>query len=136
MKKFLFIPLLPSIFILLLIISSCSKTENILIEETHPSVVVSDAGPDRGILLPRDTVTLEGSGMAYRSTVTSYLWTKISGPAAGIIVNKYSPVTLLRDLVAGVYKFELLVINSDGKMAKDKVCVTVYDDDPCPGCGD
>ena len=48
---------------------------------------VADAGLDQTITLPANTVTLSGSGSDADGTISSYNWTKISGPLSYTIVN-------------------------------------------------
>ena len=58
-------------------------------------------------------------------TITSYKWTKISGPSGYNIVNASSPVTDVTGLVEGVYQFELKVTDNDGATGTDAMQVTV-----------
>ena len=47
----------------------------------------ANAGTDQTITLPTNTVSLSGSGTDPDGTISSYSWTKISGPASGTITN-------------------------------------------------
>ncbi|MGN6297559.1 MAG: PKD domain-containing protein, partial [Ginsengibacter sp.] len=47
----------------------------------------ANAGSDKSITLPTNSVALSGSGVDTDGSVTSYQWTKISGPASGAINN-------------------------------------------------
>jgi hypothetical protein len=85
----------------------------------------ANAGPDQVITLPTNTTTLSGSGNDPDGTITAYNWTKISGPAAGTIVNATSAATAITGLVQGIYKFELKVTDNSGAVGKDTVQVTV-----------
>src|SRR6185312_14625575 len=57
--------------------------------------------------------------------ISSFLWTKISGPTAYKIVNATSPVTDVTGLIQGIYQFELKVTDNSGATAKDTVMITV-----------
>jgi hypothetical protein len=57
--------------------------------------------------------------------ISSYLWTKISGPASSSIMNSRSAKTLVKTLAAGIYQFELKVVDNKGLSAKDTVRVIV-----------
>ena len=85
----------------------------------------ANAGPDQTITLPTNTVNLNGSGTDPDGTISTYLWTKISGPAAGIITNAAAAATPVTGLVAGIYKFELKVTDNSGATARDTMQVTV-----------
>jgi hypothetical protein len=85
----------------------------------------ANAGADQVITLPVNTVTLAGSGTDPDGTITAYVWTKISGPAAGTITNAAAASTTVTGLVQGVYKFELKVTDNSGATGKDTMQVTV-----------
>ena len=90
----------------------------------HPPVAC--AGADRTITLPTDTVTLDGScSTDSDNNITSYLWTKIGGPASLTIANANVVTTLVSNLTEGIYQFELKVIDAGGLFSKDTVQVTV-----------
>jgi PKD domain len=87
---------------------------------------IADAGNDTTIILPFNTVMLDGS----RSTdpdnnIVSYLWTKISGPSSFSIVNANASQTQVINFVQGVYQFELKVTDNDGLISKDTVIIEV-----------
>jgi len=86
---------------------------------------VANAGTDQTITLPTNTVTLSGSGSDLDGTVVSYVWTEISGPSSGNIVNANSPSTDVTGLVQGVYQFQLTVTDNIGATATDIVSITV-----------
>ena len=86
---------------------------------------VASAGPDQTITLPNSGVTLSGSGSDADGTIVSYLWTKISGPSAGIIGNVNTASTVASGLVQGVYQFQLEVKDNNGATANNVTQVTV-----------
>ena len=86
---------------------------------------VAHAGSDIIITLPVNNTTLSGSGTDADGTVVSYVWNKISGPAAFSIVNTTSAITGISGLVQGTYKFELKVTDNDGAIGKDTMQVIV-----------
>ncbi|MBK5273107.1 MAG: T9SS type A sorting domain-containing protein, partial [Bacteroidia bacterium] len=85
----------------------------------------ANAGPDKTINLPTDLVTLTGDGTDADGTITSYQWTKISGPDQFFIVSLTQPQTVINNLVQGVYQFELIVTDNLGAIGRDTVIVTV-----------
>jgi parallel beta-helix repeat protein len=86
---------------------------------------VAYAGVDQTITLPTNSTSVAGTGTDADGTISSYLWTKISGPTVFNIVNSVSPVTDISSLVQGVYLFELKVTDNNGAIAKDTMQVTV-----------
>ncbi|MBS1509716.1 MAG: right-handed parallel beta-helix repeat-containing protein [Bacteroidetes bacterium] len=86
---------------------------------------VANAGPDQLITLPTNSVTLSGSGTDPDGTVTAYLWTKISGPAAGTITTPAAASTTITGMAGGIYKFELKVTDNNGAVGRDTIQVTV-----------
>ncbi len=86
---------------------------------------VANAGADKSIILPTNTVSLTGTGTDTDGTIVGYLWSKISGPAQFAIVNANSASTAINNLVQGVYSFELTVTDDKGAVGKDTVVVTV-----------
>ncbi|MBX3255048.1 MAG: T9SS type A sorting domain-containing protein [Chitinophagaceae bacterium] len=87
---------------------------------------VANAGADQTIQLPENSVTLDGSiSTAPSGNIQSYKWRKISGPAKGTILSDISAVTTVGDLEAGVYEFELSVVDNAGVSGIDIVKITV-----------
>ena len=86
---------------------------------------VANAGVDMSITLPLITTILSGTGTDANGTISSFAWSKIAGPAAGIIVSPNMAVTSINSLVQGVYQFELTVSDNNGATAKDTVQITV-----------
>ena len=85
----------------------------------------ANAGIDQTISLPTSTVNLSGSGTDPDGTISSYAWTKVSGPASGTITSATSASTTVTGLAQGVYKFELKVTDNSLAVTKDSMQVTV-----------
>lgn len=86
----------------------------------------ANAGSDQAIQLPTSTVTLTGSGSDPDGSIASVQWTKISGPASGIIVSPNSNTTQITGLTAGTYVFQFSVTDNAGAITTDQVTVVVY----------
>src|SRR6185503_9004055 len=82
---------------------------------------VANAGADWTITLPANSLTVTGSGSDADGTISSYSWTKISGPSGYNIVNATSAATSINELVQGVYQFQLQVTDNSGATGKDVV---------------
>ena len=85
----------------------------------------ANAGSNIVITLPTNSTTLTGSGTDSDGTITSYAWTRISGPATYTLANANAATTALNNLVQGVYIFRLTVTDNSGATATDDVMVTV-----------
>ncbi|HQY10584.1 MAG TPA: T9SS type A sorting domain-containing protein [Ferruginibacter sp.] len=100
-------------------------TMQVIVNATPNTPPTANAGPDQTITLPTNSVILSGSGTDPNGTVTAYLWTKISGPAAGTITNPNVAATSVTGLVVGTYQFELRVTDNNGAFGRDTMRVIV-----------
>lgn len=98
-------------------------TVNPVIPVNNPPV--PNAGIDQTITLPINSVTLSGSATDSDGTVTTYAWTLVSGPNTPTIVTPASPSTLVNNLIAGTYVFQLKVTDNSGATATDTIQVIV-----------
>ena len=88
----------------------------------------AEAGPDRTISLPTDSVIVDGSASADPDgSIVVWLWTKLSGPSLFSINDPSSLRTLVKSLRAGVYSFELTVTDNKGFSDRDTMLVIVVD---------
>ena len=85
---------------------------------------VANAGLNIVITLPTNIATLVGGGTDNDGSITSFSWTKISGPAMSF-ANASSSITVISGLVQGNYIFQLLVTDNSGGTATAQVQVTV-----------
>jgi len=98
-------------------------------ENNKPPIAI--AGPDQVITLPTDSVLLDGSSSSDPDgTISKWLWTKISGPASFVIPNSSIPNSVVKNLIKGIYQFELKVTDNNGLFAKDTLQITVLDLSP------
>lgn len=86
---------------------------------------VANAGSDQTITLPVNTVNLSGSGTDPDGSISSYAWSKISGPAQYTIVSPAQAQTVINNLLQGVYVFRLTVTDNSGATADAFVTITV-----------
>jgi hypothetical protein len=120
------------------LILSCKKEiscEGCGVNNKPPTAV---AGLDQVITLPADSISLDGSASTDPDgTISVWLWTKISGPASFTINNSSVSNSVVKNLVKGVYQFELKVTDNSGVSAKDTMQVIVNDQViPPVSCGD
>jgi Domain of unknown function (DUF4082)/Bacterial Ig-like domain/Bacterial Ig domain/Secretion system C-terminal sorting domain len=80
----------------------------------------ANAGNNQTITLPVSTVTLNGTGST--GTITSYAWTKISGPNTPVITTPAAATTTVTGLIQGTYVFQLAI---NGGTSLSQVTVVV-----------
>jgi hypothetical protein len=86
---------------------------------------VAKAGNSQSIILPTNSITLNGSGTDADGFITGYSWTRISGPTQFNISSPAQPQTTVTGLVEGIYQFELKVTDNLGAVGKDTITVIV-----------
>src|SRR4030095_8469035 len=105
---------------------SAKDTIIVTVDSDPTHAPVANAGADQIIALPTNAVTLDGSSSSDPdNNITSYQWTKISGPSSFNISNSNAIQTQVINLIEGIYRFELKVIDAGGLFSKDTVQVTV-----------
>ena len=87
---------------------------------------IANAGADQTITLPTNIVTLNGSASSDPdNNITTYVWTKISGPSSFVINNGNTVQTQVTNLAEGHYQFKLIVTDAGGLFSEDTVQVNV-----------
>lgn len=97
----------------------------VTVKPANNQAPTANAGPDQTITLPSNTVTLNGSGSDPDGSISSYQWTKISGPSQFSIASPNNAQTVVNSLVQGVYQFQLTVTDNKGATASSTVTITV-----------
>jgi hypothetical protein len=85
----------------------------------------ANAGRDMVVYLPSNAVIVKGSGTDTDGSISSYQWTKIRGPVAGVLSGTSSPTLSASKLVAGAYVFRLTVKDNKGQVDTDDMLVKV-----------
>jgi hypothetical protein len=85
---------------------------------------VVNAGVDMSIVLPTNSLSLQGTATDTDGTIASYAWTKIAGGAATLSGASTSLLSL-SSLVEGAYTFRLTVTDNYGATVADEVVVNV-----------
>jgi predicted esterase len=86
---------------------------------------VVNAGGDKSITLPQNSVALTGSATDADGTVVSYNWTQQSGPSTAAITNASSTTCTVGNLIAGTYIFRLTARDNGNATGYKDVTVTV-----------
>lgn len=84
----------------------------------------ANAGTDQTITLPTTSVTLGGSGTDSDGSISSYLWSLVSGGSV-TFVSPTSASTVVNGLTTGTYVFRLTVTDNGGATGTDDITVTV-----------
>jgi ribosomal protein L14 len=85
----------------------------------------ANAGSNQTIQMPAATASLTGTGKDADGTISTYAWTKQSGPGSGTISSASTANTNVTGLVQGVYVFNLTVTDNQGATATASVQVTI-----------
>jgi gliding motility-associated-like protein len=95
-----------------------------VLPELANALPVANAGPDKQVTLPTNTLACNGSGTDSDGSIVSYSWIKISGPSA-TLANANTATLTVSGLATGVYTFRLTVTDDDGATASDEVQIIV-----------
>jgi parallel beta-helix repeat protein len=100
---------------------------DIAIVTVNPANVLPtvSAGADRSITLPTNSLTITGTATDSDGTITT-LWTKLSGPAAGVISNASILAPTITALTAGTYTYELKATDNDAGVKRDTMQLIVW----------
>lgn len=85
---------------------------------------VANAGPDKNLTLPTNSVVMSGSGSDSDGSIASYAWSKVSGGTATLGGTSTANLSA-SGLVQGSYTFRLTVKDDKGATKSDDVNVNV-----------
>ena len=88
---------------------------------------VANAGADKTLLLPGNSIHLAGSAKDSDGQVVSYKWTQVSGPTQTAVSYSNYATCKVQYLKQGTYTFRLTVKDDDGAVDTDDVIVKVSD---------
>ncbi|GBR75120.1 hypothetical protein NO1_2173, partial [Candidatus Termititenax aidoneus] len=97
----------------------------ITIETVPPGRPVANAGEDKTIRLPENSVELDGSKSRDPNGTFTCQWKQLEGPGGYRISGSNTEKLKLNNLQEGVYVFELTITDNDGNTHADRVTVTV-----------
>ena len=98
---------------------------SIVVKPVPNKAPIANAGIDKTITLPSNSVTMTGSGADADGKIASYSWSKISGPVQFSVSNLSLPNSVVGNLVVGTYVFRLTVKDNSGATAYDDVSIVV-----------
>jgi hypothetical protein len=103
--------------------SSTSSVTITVNPQNFPPVV--SAGSNQTITLPTSSVTLTGTATDATGTISTYLWTQVSGPNTATITSKAAISSTVTGLIAGSYVFQLKATDNLGLAGNATVTITV-----------
>lgn len=106
-----------------------TSTDNTIVVVAKADITANEApfanaGDDKTIVLPENSVTLTGTGLDLDGSITSYSWAKTAGPPAWLNNSRTTTMTAI-NLIAGTYTFRLTVTDNNGATGYDNVIVIV-----------
>nr|XP_013796599.1 PREDICTED: dyslexia-associated protein KIAA0319 homolog isoform X2 [Apteryx mantelli mantelli] len=110
---------------------SSASVLSITVKEENNSPPRAHAGGKHVLVLPNNSVTLDGSRSADDQGIVSYLWIRDGqSPAAGDVIcgSDHEAVLQLTNLVEGIYTFHLKVTDAKGDSDIDTATVEVWPD--------
>ena len=107
------------------IVSRSGNPDTPVIPATGNTSPVAYAGEDVFVLMPLNFAKLNGSASDYENNISRVNWSKISGPGSYAFEKQGSLDTKVKNLVKGVYHFELTVTDEMNLVDKDTMVVTV-----------
>jgi hypothetical protein len=85
----------------------------------------ANAGADQTVAYPGTSTTLVGSGFDIDGTISTYAWTRISGPNTPTFGTSTAATTTVTGMTSGIYVFRLTVTDNSGGIGFDEITVRV-----------
>jgi dienelactone hydrolase len=105
--------------------SGNTDTDYVKLTVNQPNVLPTvNAGTDKSITLPTNSVMLTGTASDSDGTIATYAWTKVSGSTATLTGGNTANLSASA-LTSGAYVFRLTVTDNQGGKKSDDVSVTV-----------
>ncbi|XP_070312324.1 dyslexia-associated protein KIAA0319 homolog isoform X3 [Odocoileus virginianus] len=99
-------------------------------ENNRPPVAV--AGPDKELILPVESTTLDGSGSSDDHGIVFYRWERVRGPSAVEMENFDKAIATVSGLQVGTYHFRLTVKDQQGLSSTTTLTVAVKKENNSP----
>jgi len=103
---------------------------------TNEGTPTADAGDNLFVLLPSNSVIIDGSNSQDDGVINDYSWQQVSGPNNANLNGTNTAVLTASDLVEGEYVFRLTVTDDELLTDSDDVTVTVTTGAPMADAGD
>nr|XP_006051260.2 dyslexia-associated protein KIAA0319 homolog [Bubalus bubalis]XP_006051261.2 dyslexia-associated protein KIAA0319 homolog [Bubalus bubalis]XP_025122201.1 dyslexia-associated protein KIAA0319 homolog [Bubalus bubalis]XP_025122205.1 dyslexia-associated protein KIAA0319 homolog [Bubalus bubalis]XP_025122213.1 dyslexia-associated protein KIAA0319 homolog [Bubalus bubalis]XP_025122216.1 dyslexia-associated protein KIAA0319 homolog [Bubalus bubalis]XP_025122220.1 dyslexia-associated protein KIAA len=110
--------------------STAVVTVTVQPENNRPPVAV--AGPDKELILPVESTTLDGSRSSDDHGIVFYRWERIRGPSAVEMENFDKAIATVSGLQVGTYHFRLTVKDQQGLSSTTTLTVAVKKENNSP----
>ena len=90
----------------------------------QPQAPIVSAGSDLTVLLPTNSVSIQGSASDADGSIASVSWSQVSGPSAAVLSQNGTSL-VASELVAGTYSFRLTAVDNSGLSSSDTMNVVV-----------
>jgi endo-1,4-beta-D-glucanase Y len=104
---------------------TASDDVSVVVNPSGNVAPTANAGADKSITLPTNSVVINGTGTDSDGTISTYAWTRVSGPNTPTLTNANTTSLTASGLIAGTYVFRLTVTDNGGLTASDDVNVVV-----------
>ncbi|MBL7856264.1 MAG: gliding motility-associated C-terminal domain-containing protein [Cyclobacteriaceae bacterium] len=99
---------------------------NVRVNPPLPNVPpIVSAGINTIITLPTNSLTITATVTDSDGTISSILWSQVSGPANATLSGTTTPILSAQNLVEGIYLFRITATDNNGGVSFDEVSVTV-----------
>jgi beta-glucanase (GH16 family) len=96
---------------------------------------IANAGQDQLIVLPTDTVVIDGTGSQDDGVIMTFAWQQLSGPSIATLSGENTAILTASDLIEGAYVFRLTTTDDEALEDHDDVTVTVATASPMAFAG-
>ena len=115
--------LIAGVYVFQIQLNGTGPTDQVQITVNPAPQPVANAGTNQTITLPTSSVTVSGSGST--GTITSYSWTRVSGPNTPTITTPTTVSTTITGLIQGTYVFQLALNGQTSGTAVSQMTVIV-----------
>uniref|UniRef100_A0A8C3WE71 KIAA0319 n=1 Tax=Catagonus wagneri TaxID=51154 RepID=A0A8C3WE71_9CETA len=104
----------------------------VVVQPEHNRPPVAVAGPDKELVFPVESATLDGSGSTDDHGVVFYHWEHVRGPSAVEMENMDQAIATVSGLQVGTYCFRLTVKDQEGLSSTTTLNVAVKKENNSP----
>ncbi|KAM6087875.1 dyslexia-associated protein KIAA0319 homolog [Chlamydotis macqueenii] len=104
----------------------------LIVQPENNSPPVAVAGPDKELIFPVESTTLDGSKSQDDQGIVFYHWENISGPSSVQMENGDRAIATVTGLQVGTYRFRLTVKDQQGLSSASVLSITVKEENNNP----
>ncbi|XP_037237711.1 dyslexia-associated protein KIAA0319 homolog isoform X3 [Falco rusticolus] len=104
----------------------------LIVQPENNSPPVAVAGPDKELIFPVESATLDGSKSQDDQGIVFYHWENVSGPSSVQMENGDKAIATVTGLQVGTYRFRLTVKDQQGLSSASVLSITVKEENNSP----